>query len=233
MQKVSKWLPQTFTITFFTLVVVAGLALSAHRVLQVQQDMLKQTAIEDAANYAETLIAFRSVYTSEVVKVATQAGLPATHDYMDRPGSIPLPATLTKILGEKIGVAGSVQVGLYSEYPFPWRDDASTLDSFQVEAIRELKENPSTEVIAIEQGPDGPVIRALAPTSISPGTRHAFAPADSLRGRSEPAPHRLPQSLTRRLRSANSFLLLDTLTRRFARCSNPQALRSRGRTGTT
>lgn len=159
MRNVGKIVPKTFVITFFTLVVVAGLALSAHRVIQVQQDLLRQTAIEDAANYAETLIAFRAVYTSEVVTVTTQAGLPTTHDYMNRPGTIPLPATLTKLLGEKIGESGSVKVGLYSEYPFPWRTDSSSLDRFQREAIKTLIADPTEEVIAVEQGPAGPVVR--------------------------------------------------------------------------
>ena len=43
----------------------------------------------------------RQVYAGEVVERLRGLGIEATHDYIDKPRSIPLPATLTMEIGER------------------------------------------------------------------------------------------------------------------------------------
>ena len=69
-----KYPARSWTIAAFTVVVVGGLGLSAHRVLQTARDLRRTTAVENAARYSEALQAFRSVYTSEVVQRAAESG---------------------------------------------------------------------------------------------------------------------------------------------------------------
>ena len=71
---------------------------------------------------ADALAEFRTIYTSEVVERVRQQGITVTHDYEDREGAVPLPATLSMMLGNQIGARESkTQTRLYSAFPFPWR----------------------------------------------------------------------------------------------------------------
>ncbi len=168
MERSEKWSPQSLIIPVFALVVVAGLALSAHRLLEAEQELRRTTAIENAARYSEALRAFREVYTSEVVQRASDLGIPATHDYLENTNAIPLPATMTRVLGERLGKADGVRVGLYSAYPFPWRPAPSELDSFQRSAIEDLSRDPDSTVVSFQQGAAGPVVRYAVADRLEP-----------------------------------------------------------------
>lgn len=89
----------------------------------LQSQLNERTALVHAKLYAEAIAEFRTLYTREVVETVRDQGIAVTHDYEDREGAIPLPATLSILLGKRIGELGSgAQVRLYSAYPFPWRD---------------------------------------------------------------------------------------------------------------
>ena len=109
-----------------------------------QRDIVDNAAIRRAHDYSRALEEFRTLYTSEVVETARAHGLEVTHDYEKREGAIPLPATLSMILGERIGAAeGGAGARLYSEYPFPWREKTGGLrDEFDKETWRRLNEDP-------------------------------------------------------------------------------------------
>jgi PAS domain S-box-containing protein len=101
-------------------------------------------ALEEAKRYTLALSEFRSLYTSEVVARVAGHGIQITHDYLEREGSIPLPATFSILLGERLeALEEGGQVRLYSEYPFPWRKDGGPRDDFEREALRQLKQNPT------------------------------------------------------------------------------------------
>ncbi len=132
-----------------TVGVLAGLMLSAGGLLlwhqsKIQAEIIEATALEDAAAFAGTLNTFRTLYTSEVVERVKGHGIQITHDYQEREGEIPLPATLSKQLAEHIGKSGSsVKTELYSPYPFPWRGDVAPLaDPFAQAAWEALSVNP-------------------------------------------------------------------------------------------
>jgi signal transduction histidine kinase len=159
MFRIRKWLPPSWLIAGFTIVMVGMLALSVKRVLRVEEDLRRTTAVENAARYSEALQAFRTVYTSEVVNRAQALGVPASHDYLTNPNTIPLPATMTKVLGERLARSQDVLVQLYSDYPFPWRPPASSLDDFQRAALVGLRAEPDGRVVRFESNEKGDVVR--------------------------------------------------------------------------
>ena len=89
---------------------------------------VESSALLAAASYASALGELRSVYTSEVVN-RLPGDVTVTHDYLATEGAIPLPATLTITLAERLGVEiEGLRVRLYSEYPFPWRLEGAEMD---------------------------------------------------------------------------------------------------------
>jgi diguanylate cyclase (GGDEF)-like protein/PAS domain S-box-containing protein len=127
------------------------------------QRAVDASARHSARLYSRALAAFRSVYTSEVVDRLQQSSVEVTHDYLDRANAIPLPATLTMLLGERIGGDyGQASAHLYSPYPFPWREHTGGLrDDFAREAWDALTADPEGEFARVEQS-DGHSFLRLA-----------------------------------------------------------------------
>lgn len=117
----------------------------AWHVLTLQSNIVKMAGIHNAKLYSDAITAFRTLYSSEVVKIAEKHGFEVTHAYLKEDNSIPLPATFSVLLGKKISEAGSSgTVKLYSPYPFPWRQDNGGLqDAFSQEAWNALTEKPA------------------------------------------------------------------------------------------
>ena len=65
----------------------------------MQQEMMETLSLQNARSYSKTLSEFRTLYTSEVTKRAASHGLEITHDYTTKENAIPLPATLSIMLG--------------------------------------------------------------------------------------------------------------------------------------
>ena len=141
--------------------VVWGLRMST----QVSQEM----ALENAAAYSAMLREFRTLYTSEVV-VPTQGTLDARHDYREHADAIPLPATMTIALGERVALDNSgVEVHLYSEYPFPWREQSGGLrDDFRRAAWDALRANPDEPFYRIEQTGERSLLRYASADLLRP-----------------------------------------------------------------
>ena len=72
-----------------------------------KQHVVEAIVRADAQAYSDALLEVRSLYTSEVVKAVRAKGIPVTHDYSAREGAIPLPATLTIELAQRIGKRNS------------------------------------------------------------------------------------------------------------------------------
>ncbi len=108
----------------------------------LQENVVKTSGLYNAQLYSNAIATFRTIYTSEVVSVAERYGLEITHDYQNKK-AIPLPATLSMILGNKIGESGSGEsVKLYSPFPFPWRKETGGLrDNFSEKAWQYFSTN--------------------------------------------------------------------------------------------
>lgn len=127
---------------------------------QGQQELIESAALQQAALYSQTLTEMRTLYTSEVVARVRSHGIEVTHDYAEREGAIPLPATLSMMLGEHIterGAGGYVR--LYSDFPFPWRTDGGPKDDFQLEALTRLRQDPTEPLYRFDTIDDRPVMR--------------------------------------------------------------------------
>jgi PAS domain S-box-containing protein len=131
-------------VLILALLFALGVALVVWNLHRLSQNLVRVSATQSAALQTEMIRELRSLYTSNVVERVRARGIEVTHEYAGKEAAIPLPATLTIELGRRIGAGQSgVQVRLYSDYPFPWRKDSGPRDGFEMEALRQLRENPS------------------------------------------------------------------------------------------
>ena len=136
------------------LFLVSSFAIFTHlQSLNVQ--LIEATAKQSASQYVSVLSQFRALYNAEVVQTALKSGLKVTHDYHGKEGAIPLPATLSMLLGEQMGNKEmDVRTQLYSPYPYPTREKSGGLrDDFAAQAWTFLnKENNKNQpFIRIEE----------------------------------------------------------------------------------
>ena len=126
-----------------------------------QYALVEAQAMESAKQLADALAKFRTIYTSEVVERVRQQGITITHDYQHKDGAIPLPATLSMMLGNQIGAGDSnTRTRLYSAFPFPWRSaDGGLTDEFAADAWEALTQNPDTAFYRLDEVDGVPVLR--------------------------------------------------------------------------
>ena len=135
----------------FALVVlfVSGVVFTMWHLTRLQSQLNESSALEHAKLYSEAIAEFRTLYTQEVVETVRDRGIVITHDYKHREGAIPLPATLSMLLGRRIGDLGSgARTHLYSAYPFPWREEENRRlfqDPFARNAWEYWQQNPDSD----------------------------------------------------------------------------------------
>ena len=95
------------TVLSLVILFCSGAAIMLWYVVRMQSRLVQATATTNAARYSEALGQFRTLYTSEVVERVRSHGVTVSHDYEDHEGAIPLPATLSMRLGQKIGEQGT------------------------------------------------------------------------------------------------------------------------------
>jgi tRNA A-37 threonylcarbamoyl transferase component Bud32 len=111
----------------------------------LSERVVRMTALESAAHQSELFEVFNDQYS----RIYTEANrrLPLAEK-----GVMPLPATLTIEVGNHISNCGEsgMQVRLYSDYPFRSRADGGPHDTFEWEALRQLRENPDEPVVRFD-----------------------------------------------------------------------------------
>lgn len=124
---------------------LAVVVVTVAHVQGLQTELVRTQALQNARLLTGAVAEFRTVYTSEVVERLRFSGVEITHDYLLREGAVPLPATLSMMLGNRIGALESgAETRLYSAYPFPWRRETGGLaDSFAREAWEALNRDPA------------------------------------------------------------------------------------------
>lgn len=141
-------------------ILVLGLYFFADRLaVRTEQDALHRLA----KSHADLLISFRNFYSSQLLPIVRQhSDLAITHDYKDRQGALPIPATLTLDLVDDIAKSNpEMNLRLVSPYPFPWRQ--ISLDAFEIEALAALQDTGGNEFLRMEDSPRGKVLRYAAP----------------------------------------------------------------------
>jgi len=149
--RVGKLLERHF-IWKISFVILIAIVVVVWKLNDMTQSLVRNTALRDAKSYSAAVSEFRDLYTSEVVTRLKDQGVKVTHDYDQHEGAIPLPATLSKLLGDRLG-KGEAQCDtrLYSDTPFPWRKEGGPHDDFEVEALAELRKNPDQPFFRFER----------------------------------------------------------------------------------
>jgi adenylate cyclase len=150
--------------TVLVLSLLCGIAIigAILNMYHVADHMIESQALQNASLYAQTLKTSRTLYSSEVVSRATEnETIQATHDYINTENAIPLPATYLIEMSHRISqLQPGLSVRLYSEYPFPWRQETGgAKDAFELEALQALKQNPSQPFYRFESVNNRPSFR--------------------------------------------------------------------------
>jgi hypothetical protein len=140
--------------------VAVGSAVGLWHLSRLNEKLVRSTALEGAAQQAETLECLNDLY-SEAVDRAMSGGAKVTHDYKTHKGALPLPATLTIDLGGSISdrSESGMQVRLYSDFPWKFRTNGGPADGFELDALRRLRENPDEPVYSFEEYQGRTVLR--------------------------------------------------------------------------
>ncbi|MDQ3268111.1 MAG: PAS domain S-box protein, partial [Pseudomonadota bacterium] len=140
------------TILVLSLIFCSGTLLALWDLSYATNALVQSAALQGITLQAESLMELRSLYTSDVVDRVSGHDIEVTHDYLKKPGAIPLPATLSMELGRRIGLRGSgMVVRLYSNYPFPWRKDGGAHDDFEQQALAALQAHPQQPYYRFEE----------------------------------------------------------------------------------
>ncbi|MGH8067132.1 MAG: ATP-binding protein [Candidatus Entotheonellia bacterium] len=148
------------TLLVLTILFCTGVVLILWHVSRLQSNLVESVTLNNASLYAQALEEFRTLYTSEVAVRAQTIGVEVTHDYDAKAGAIPLPATLSLLLGSHIAAKGTGgQPRLYSDYPFPWRQNGGPQDDFERQALQYLRQHPDQPFTRFEYFKGRPSLR--------------------------------------------------------------------------
>ncbi len=124
-------------------VILAMLGVTWWHMETTRQKIFESNALTAARSYADTLVSLRAYYTREVIARLPEDSVTVTQHYRETTHAVPLPATLTIQLAEEIGrKSEGFSARLYSNHPFPWREETSQQDEFEKRAIQRLYDNP-------------------------------------------------------------------------------------------
>jgi serine/threonine protein kinase len=151
-ERLGRWCRRNPLAAGLLLAVSLGSAMGLGHLSHLSEELVRSSALESAAQQSEILDEINNIYSTEVVERVKLHGIEVVHDYARRKDAIPLPATLTIILGRQISEKSfsGVQVRLYSDHPFKTRTDGGPRDDFEREALPLLRQNPSQPVYRFE-----------------------------------------------------------------------------------
>ena len=151
----TRWLPE---ILLGVLVVgTIGVFCYLYRSMERLQEELP---IQAAEVNLFTISEFRQLYSTQVVSRLEDQGIKIQHGPASDDKAIPLPATLTMMLGESLNhVRPGAHVRLYSDHPFPWRKDSGPRDAFEKDALDALRKEPDKPFYRFEEFEGRPSLR--------------------------------------------------------------------------
>jgi len=132
---------------------LAGGAAVLWRLSAASKSLFEAMALQGTSLQAMMVADLRKLYSAEVVDRVRTHGVRAVHDFQRHDGAIPLPATLTMALGERLRRARpGADIRLFSDYPFPWRkEDGGPQDDFERQALSALRADPSRPFYRFEE----------------------------------------------------------------------------------
>lgn len=148
-------------LSFFAAV---GFILVVVQFSSISDKIAYNTALRSAEAYSDAMASIRDFYSSEIVPRARKGGATTTHAYHDSDGAIPLPATLSIELGERVSrTSEGGKFRFYSAFPFPWRTDGGPRDAFESEALKVLQQADKDHFVRVERIAGVQVLRYAAP----------------------------------------------------------------------
>ncbi len=163
-EKLWRWCRSNPLAAGVLLAVTLGSATGLAHLVHLSDQLVKQAALESAAQQSAMLEQVNDFYSDEVVDRLQGSKVPVTHDYAQRKGAIPLPATLTIELAKHLSAksASGMHVRLYSDFPFKPRrksGDWGARDGFERAALDSLSHDPDTPYYSFEEYQGRPSLR--------------------------------------------------------------------------
>ncbi|MEH6631837.1 MAG: ATP-binding protein [Halopseudomonas aestusnigri] len=142
-------------------ILLVALGIIGWQINRLQSDVIRSQSIQNASLLSKTLTEFRTLYTKDVVERIRNSGVIVTHNFREQDGAIPLPATLSMLLGNRFEEQNEgLTARLYSPFPFPWRAEEGGLkDQFAKDAWKALSETPQQPFYQFETINGVPVLR--------------------------------------------------------------------------
>jgi tRNA A-37 threonylcarbamoyl transferase component Bud32 len=146
------------------LAVVLGAATGLAHLVRLSDHLVRQAALEAAAQQSEMLDKVNDFYSDHVVDKLQGTGIVVSHSFPPKKGAIPLPATLTIELANLLTAKAEtgMQARLYSDYPFKprlERGEGGPRDEFEKNALARLRQDPDTPVHSFEDYGGRPSLR--------------------------------------------------------------------------
>jgi eukaryotic-like serine/threonine-protein kinase len=160
-ERLARWCRRNPFPVSLLLAVSLGSAVGLWHLSSLSQYLVRSAALESAAQESEMLEVVNNLYSTNVADRAAQRRVPVTHDYLAKPGAIPLPATFTIELGNEISARSTsgMRVRLYSNHPFRTRKDGGPKDQFERDALDRLGQAPEQAMHRFEDLQGVPVLR--------------------------------------------------------------------------
>lgn len=133
------------------------------------RSLSEETLRRQSEDIGRALDDVRDFYANDVVGRVLQSsqGVTATHDYRNRAGAIPIPATFSLELGRIIGSREkTLTYRFVSDFPFANRSPHN-LDSFESRALQELRTNPAVPIVQASGSVFDRVVRIATPVVMS------------------------------------------------------------------
>lgn len=155
---------------------MAGFVLTGILTWQILESLRPRAATETARSYVASMELVREYYTQEIVPRAGGRAQ-VSHAYTRTPGAIPMPATLSIELGQRMDDAGSpARMRFYSAWPYPYRADGGPRDAFEQRAVDTSTTADSPPIIQVEADLRGGILRYAEPVVCGPPALPATMP---------------------------------------------------------
>jgi len=116
-----------------TVIMLVGLL---YLIPYLTKEQMEKDAFKESQRLVTYIRMFRSYYNSDILsKVKAHTDLKVNFDHKKFDTTIPLPATVVHDLGELFTNGSDISVQMYSDFPFPNRQDR-VLDKFQQESLK-------------------------------------------------------------------------------------------------
>ena len=141
---------------------LAGLPLAVWLDLRNLSEHLVRTQASEIGRIIDDM---RSFYSSDVVGrvLAADDRVTTSHNYLNTNGAIPIPATLSIELGQRISAHdGSVKYSFFSDLPFRGREHHE-FDAFEERALKALRANPNQIITEVTGSPLDRSVRTASP----------------------------------------------------------------------